>query len=122
MLLEGGLRVRVDAMGQVDDLVPRGVDGRGGAGLEVGERLGGAGGGHGVGHGPHRIGRRGRGAANRGRQLRSADSVSSATTKIAARNTTIAGWKASTSRSTTIAATNRPTQPPRRVARNQSPW
>ena len=59
VLLERGLGVRVDAVRQVDDLVARVLDRGGGAGLEVGERLGGTGGGDGVGHGRHRIGRRG---------------------------------------------------------------
>ena len=112
-LLEGRLGVRVDAVRQVEDLVPRTLDGLGGTRLEVGERHGGSGGGGRVGHGRDRTGP----AA-----YRSADSVSSATRKIAARNTTMAGWKASIRRSTTIAATNKPIQPPRRAARNQSPW
>ena len=46
----------------------------------------------------------------------------SATMKIAARNSTIGSWNASTRRRTTSAATNRPTHAPRRAARVQSPW
>ena len=42
VLLERGLRVGVDPVRQLEDLVAGGLDGRGEAGLGVGERLGGA--------------------------------------------------------------------------------
>ena len=123
-LLERGLGVGVDAVREVEDLGAGALDGVGGPGLEIGERLGGAGGEGGVGHAEIVSGATRRRAAGpqAAAQLRSADRVSSATMKIAARNTTTAGWNASIRRSTTTATTNRPIQPPRRAARNQSPW
>ena len=45
VLLERGLRIRMDPMRQVDDLVAGAFDGGGDAFLDVGERLGGADGG-----------------------------------------------------------------------------
>ena len=57
-LLERGLGVGMDPMGQGEDLVPARLDGVGDARLEVGERLGWAGGGQGVGHGRDPIVRR----------------------------------------------------------------
>ena len=127
MLLEGRLRVGVDAVGEVDDLVPRAFHGGRDPGLEIDVWLGGSNS-ITVGHGSSERWWRGASrpradgsVARRNRCQRSAESVASATDASARMNRAIGSSSAPCSRRTMKIATISPTQPPRRAARVQSP-
>ena len=114
VLLERRLRVGVDPVGQVEDLVAGGLDGRGDPALDVGERLGGV-------LATRSAGSMVTGAPSRAWRSTLGGEGGLGDETMATTNRTIGRLKAPCRRRTTKTVTTTATQAPRRTARIQSP-